>query len=58
MEGEVRINGHRLGNYMRRLSGFMHQDDAFVGSLTVLEHMNIMVRSMQLYLQRVIVNLV
>lgn len=29
---------------MRRLSGFMHQEDAFVGSLTVLEHMNIMVK--------------
>lgn len=43
MEGDIRVNGRGLGNYMRRLSGFMHQDDVFVGSLTVLEHMNIMV---------------
>lgn len=43
VEGDVRINGRRLGDYMRHLSGFMHQDDAFVGSLSVLEHMNIMV---------------
>lgn len=43
VEGEVRVNGRRPGGYMRHLSGLMHQDDAFVGSLTVLEHMNIMV---------------
>lgn len=29
---------------MKYLSGFMHQEDIFVGSLTVFEHMNIMAR--------------
>lgn len=37
------MNGRPVGNYMRHLSGFMHQDDLFVGSLTVWEHMNFMV---------------
>ena len=27
---------------MRRLSGFVHQDDIFYGTLTVLEHLNIL----------------
>lgn len=29
---------------MKYISGFMHQEDIFIGSLTVLEHMNIMAR--------------
>ncbi|RZB41074.1 scarlet, partial [Asbolus verrucosus] len=44
VEGDVLINGRSIGSYMKYLSGFMHQEDLFVGSLTVLEHMNIMAR--------------
>ena len=36
------MNGHEIGPYMYRLSGFVHQDDLFVGSLTVMEHMYFM----------------
>nr|XP_022907988.1 protein scarlet-like [Onthophagus taurus] len=44
VEGDILINGRPIGNYMRYLSGFMHQEDIFVGSLTVLEHMTMMAR--------------
>ncbi|KAL1497602.1 hypothetical protein ABEB36_008532 [Hypothenemus hampei] len=42
VDGEIIINGMPIGTYMKHLSGFMPQDDLFVGSLTVLEHMTIM----------------
>nr|BDX53025.1 Scarlet [Dorcus rectus] len=44
VEGDILINGRPIGSYMRYLSGFMHQEDIFVGSLTVWEHMNMMAR--------------
>ncbi|XP_066247718.1 protein scarlet [Euwallacea similis] len=42
VEGEILINGRPIGSYMKHLCGFMPQDDIFVGSLTVFEHMNVM----------------
>ncbi|CAH1102771.1 unnamed protein product [Psylliodes chrysocephalus] len=42
IEGTILINGRQIGNYMKFLSGFMHQEDIFVPYLTVREHMNIM----------------
>jgi ABC-type multidrug transport system ATPase subunit len=44
VDGDIRINGRPLGDYMHRLSGFMHQEDLFVSSLTVNEHLSFMVR--------------
>ncbi|KAJ9597850.1 hypothetical protein L9F63_011292, partial [Diploptera punctata] len=44
VEGDIRINGRPLGDYMHRLSGFMHQEDLFVSSLTVKEHLNFMAK--------------
>ncbi|KAK5645431.1 hypothetical protein RI129_006731 [Pyrocoelia pectoralis] len=44
VEGEILVNGRPIGDFMRRLSGFMHQDEFFVGTLTVWEHLNIMAR--------------
>nr|XP_023024800.1 protein scarlet [Leptinotarsa decemlineata] len=42
IEGDILINGRPIGDYMKFLSGYMHQDDIFVPCLTVREHMNIM----------------
>ncbi|CAI4230341.1 unnamed protein product [Auanema sp. JU1783] len=40
-EGHVKINGLTVNrDYMRRVSAFVQQDDCFIGSLTVLEHLN------------------
>lgn len=36
------MNGCEIGPFMRRLSGFVHQDDLFFGSLTVMEHLTCM----------------
>lgn len=44
VEGDILINGRPVGDYMRHISGFMHQEDIFIGSLTVWEHMTIMAR--------------
>lgn len=44
VEGDVLVNGRAVGSKIKYLSGFMHQDDLFIGALTVLEHMNIMAR--------------
>ena len=43
IEGDIVINGYPIGNFMHYLSGFMHQEDLFISSLTVAEHLNIMV---------------
>ncbi|KAF7270965.1 hypothetical protein GWI33_016097 [Rhynchophorus ferrugineus] len=42
VEGDILINGRPIGDYMKYMSGYMPQEDLFVSSLTVLEHMNIM----------------
>ncbi|XP_053681608.1 protein scarlet [Sabethes cyaneus] len=44
VQGDVLVNGHPIGPYMYRLSGFVHQDDLFVGSLTVGEHLYFMAK--------------
>ena len=43
VQGDILINGRRIGPFMHRISGFVYQDDLFIGALTVLEHMNFMV---------------
>jgi ABC-type multidrug transport system ATPase subunit len=45
--GDIRVNGRPIGVYMRHLSGFMHQEDLFVSSLTVREHLDFMVRAVK-----------
>ncbi|XP_063236425.1 protein scarlet isoform X2 [Bacillus rossius redtenbacheri] len=44
VHGDIQVNGQPVGDFMHRLSGFMHQEDLFVGSLTVREHLNFMSR--------------
>uniref|UniRef100_A0AAG5DN16 ABC transporter domain-containing protein n=1 Tax=Anopheles atroparvus TaxID=41427 RepID=A0AAG5DN16_ANOAO len=44
IQGDILVNGHPIGPYMYRLSGFVHQDDLFVGSLTVHEHLYFMAK--------------
>lgn len=41
-ESKILVNGCEVGPFMRRLSGFVHQDDIFFGSLTVMEHLRCM----------------
>lgn len=36
----------QVGPFMHRLSGFVHQDDLFIGALTVLEHITFMVMNL------------
>ncbi|KAH8260650.1 hypothetical protein KR038_011219 [Drosophila bunnanda] len=42
VQGDILINGRRIGPFMHRISGYVYQDDLFIGSLTVLEHLNFM----------------
>lgn len=42
VRGDIFVNGQPVGPFMHRLSGFVHQDDLFNGSLTVLEHITFM----------------
>ncbi|XP_018318847.1 protein scarlet isoform X5 [Agrilus planipennis] len=44
VEGDVLVNGQPMGDYMRDISGFMHQVDLFIDHLTVSEHLHIMAR--------------
>jgi ABC-type multidrug transport system ATPase subunit len=39
VQGDILVNGCQISSFMKRLSGFVHQDDLFFGSLTVLEHL-------------------
>lgn len=43
VQGDILCNGQRVGPFMHRMSGFVHQDDLFHASLTVFEHMYFMV---------------
>jgi len=38
------FKGIPVGKFMRTISGYVYQEDLFIGSLTVLEHLNFMVR--------------
>ncbi|XP_067645713.1 protein scarlet [Eurosta solidaginis] len=42
VQGDILINGRRIGPFMHRISGYVYQDDLFIGSLTVLEHLTFM----------------
>lgn len=42
VHGDILVNGCEIGTFMKRLSGFVHQDDLFFGELTVLEHLRAM----------------
>lgn len=48
VEGDILINGRPIGSYMKYLSGYMHQEDLFVPTLSVREHMTIMVSNLKL----------
>ncbi|KAK7861728.1 hypothetical protein R5R35_008701 [Gryllus longicercus] len=43
-DGDIRVNGRPVGDFMHRLSGYMHQEDLFVAELTVREHLTFMAR--------------
>lgn len=50
VHGDIRVNGQRVDpSYMRHYTGFMHQEDIFIGTMTVLEHLWFMVTK-QLFL--------
>lgn len=41
IQGDICVNGNIIDlKYMRQISGFVFQDDLFVPSLTVLEHLH------------------
>uniref|UniRef100_A0A034W8J1 Protein scarlet n=1 Tax=Bactrocera dorsalis TaxID=27457 RepID=A0A034W8J1_BACDO len=42
VQGDILINGRRIGPFMHRISGYVYQDDLFIDTLTVLEHMTFM----------------
>lgn len=45
VHGDIRVNGTSASSsYMRRHSGFMHQEDMFIETMTVFEHIWFMVR--------------
>ena len=39
VSGEVRVNGGRVGSGMTSLSAYIQQEDLFIGTLTVREHL-------------------
>ncbi|XP_034944954.1 protein scarlet-like [Chelonus insularis] len=45
VHGEIRVNGQPVDpTYMKHCTGFMHQEDIFIGTMTVLEHLWFMAR--------------
>lgn len=44
MDGEIRINGRPIDRSFCDMSGYIYQDDIFVGSLTAREHLLFTVR--------------
>ena len=39
MDGEIRVNGRLIDRSFCDMSGYVYQDDIFVGSLTAKEHL-------------------
>lgn len=44
VHGDIVVNGYPVGAFMNKLSGFVYQDDIFVGTLTVREHLSFMIQ--------------
>lgn len=44
VHGDILINGRRIGPFMHKISGFVHQEDIFMDNLTVVEHLTFMVK--------------
>ncbi|XP_054287861.1 protein scarlet [Macrosteles quadrilineatus] len=44
VDGDIRVNGRPLGPFMRKVSGYMDQDDIFINTLTVTEYLRFMAR--------------
>ncbi|XP_069948653.1 protein scarlet-like isoform X3 [Cherax quadricarinatus] len=44
VDGDILVNSRRVNRSMTSLAGYVHQDDLFVGSLTVKEHLTFMTR--------------
>lgn len=42
IHGDILVNGRHVGPFLHHLSGFMHQDELFLGALTIYEHMAFM----------------
>ncbi|KAL0272357.1 UNVERIFIED_CONTAM: hypothetical protein PYX00_005360 [Menopon gallinae] len=42
IDGDIRVNGIPIGNFLNKMSGYMYQEDLFVGALTVREHLRFM----------------
>lgn len=45
VDGDILVNSRRANKIMTSLAGYVHQDDLFVGSLTIKEHLTFMVRT-------------
>jgi len=39
VNGQVRVNGGRIGSGMSSMSAYIQQEDLFIGTLTVREHL-------------------
>lgn len=44
VHGDIVVNGQPVGPFMHKLSGFVYQDDIFMGTLTVREHLTFMIQ--------------
>ena len=52
VDGEVLVNGENLGKGITRVSAYVQQDDLFIGTLKVKEHLWFQVCIDQLYLAK------
>ena len=50
VDGDIRVNGEKLGRGISALSAYVQQDDLFVGILKVKEHLWFQVRNKAYYI--------
>ena len=48
MNGDVRVNGVNVGRGIRNISAYVQQDDLFIATMTVREHLTFRVCSVKL----------
>nr|BBC77941.1 ABC transporter Scarlet [Thermobia domestica] len=42
VDGDIRVNGIPVGDFMNTISGYVYQEDLFISTMTVREHLNFM----------------
>lgn len=47
IDGEIKVNGRQIGKGIRSISAYVQQDDLFIGTMKVREHLKFQVNNFE-----------